>query len=134
MMGIVHIETGELRVFDNLLFPQLYNNTPDGYALVTVPAGYPDTVEWRREARNFGPLVAALDAQGVYDLFTPAEKAAILTCGIGEVTGLVMALRWMEGLIRADSTFHQQGVALLLGLGLLTPERAAQVLVMEPHP
>lgn len=132
MIGIVNIETGELRTFGDTLFGELYNSVPQGYELVTVPAAYPATLEWRPAARTFGPIVPALDAQAVYDLFTPAEKAAILTCGVAEVTGLVMALRFTEGLIRADDSFHQQGVALLLGLGLLTEARAAQVLAMAP--
>ena len=131
MIGIVDIATGELRTFGEGLFAQLYNAPPEGYELVTVPAGYPGTLEWRPTTRSFAPIVPALDADGVYNLFTANEKAAILTCGVPEVTGLVMALRFTDGLIRADDSFHQQGVALLAGLGLLTPQRAAQVLAME---
>lgn len=67
----------------------------------------------------------------IFDLFTADEKAAILTSGIKEVIGLVLALQMAER-VDLDSSFHQQGVALLAGLNLITPARAAVVLAGEP--
>lgn len=104
----------------------------NGLAHVQVPpSGEAAISHWVPALRGFVDW-PALDAEGVYNLFTADEKAAILTSGVAEVTGLVLALRFTTGLIRPNDPFHQQGVALLLGLGLLTEARAAQVLAMAP--
>lgn len=98
-----------------------------------VPEGYPETARWNPSALAFEQFTPPRwrTSRQVFDLFTADEKAAILTCGIKEVTGLVLALQMSER-VDLDSTFHQQGVALLAGLGLLEPERAAQVLAGIP--
>lgn len=101
-----------------------------GYVAVA-PSALAGISRWVPALRGFADW-PALDADGVYNLFTADEKAAILTCGVAEVTGLVLALRFTTGLIRPNDPFHQQGVALLAGLGLLTEARAARVLAMLP--
>ncbi|WP_194745716.1 hypothetical protein [Thermaurantiacus tibetensis] len=106
----------------------------EGEAAAEIPAsaeGGDPLTEWQPASRTFMD-VPRLDADGIYGLFTAEERAAILTCGVPQVIGLVLALRFMRRPIRASDPLHVQGVALLQGLGLITAERAAQILAFQP--
>lgn len=91
------------------------------------------SVRWNPQALAFEPFTPPRwrTSRQIFDLFTADEKAAILSCGIPEVIGLVLALQMAER-VDLDSTFHAQGVALLAGLELIEPARAAQVLAGIP--
>lgn len=124
--GFRHNETGEIQVFPAGTAVTL---PPPEWESITIPEGWPDGFEIVDGA--IIPRRPRLDQYGIFKLFTPEEKAAILTSGIPEVMGLVTALLFMTEPMTPDDIMHQQGVALLLGLGLLTPLRAAQVLAFE---
>jgi hypothetical protein len=130
MIVLVDSEGAIQRIVDSAEFEDLAGLT----ALERdVPAGYPETWAWNAETLEFEPFTPPRwrTARQVFELFTADEQVAILTSGIAEVIGLVLALQMAER-VDLDSTIHSQGVVLLSGLGLLTPERAAQVLAGLP--
>ncbi|MBS3961211.1 MAG: hypothetical protein KGZ61_05170 [Sandarakinorhabdus sp.] len=100
------------------------------HGVVDVPEGYPDSLDWAAGA--FVPRVPRLAPRAIYDLFTLEEKAAIHGSFYPQVYGLVSALMWAREPIAVNSSFYQQGVALLAGLGLLAPERVPVVLAGAP--
>lgn len=130
---IVDGETGELR--------QLLLNDPadlglalDGLDVIELEEA-PDlhAQEWDAVARLFRPKEPVLDDRGIWNLFTPDERAVILLSQIAEVRALFDALRYAPP-TRPSSPWHSAGVQLLVGVGLLAPERALQVLAFEPPP
>lgn len=132
----------EWLIFDEETGAELRRETGDGWQLAEgeaaslVPAsaqGSRPITAWSPAMRGWAD-VPRKSADEIFDLFTADEKAAILTSGIAQVIGLVLALRFMREPIAANDSFHIQGVALLAGLGFLTAERAAQVLAFIPPP
>jgi hypothetical protein len=131
---LIDAGTGELRrtLMDH---PEGQGLDLDGLEVVELPAPPdPHATIWDPSARAFVPRVPALRAREIYNLFTAQEKAAIHGSVYAPVQGLISALLFAEGPIAMNSPFHINGVGLLAQLGLLTPERAAQVLAFEPPP
>lgn len=138
---------GELQVFDDA--SQIAGTGYEGEPFA-VPEGFPEAVRWTGAA--FEAIPPALPARQIYyRLFTVPERAMARRLAVavwpeghpfagqlmdpdGVVQVLIDSLLASDDMIAADSELHQQGVALLAGLGVLTPERAAQVLAMEPAP
>ncbi len=80
------------------------------------------------------PAPRWLTSNQIYALFTNDEKASIHGSSFTQVHGLISALLF-AGRVDLDSTFYAQGIALLEGLGLLTPARATAVLAgAQPQP
>lgn len=103
---------------------------PAGQSAVRVPGSAKSGVTvWDAEARGFVDALV-LDYLGIWNLFTGSEKTAICLSSIPEVGALVKALPFVTAM-RPTDVQHQQGIALLAGLGLLTPARAAEVLAFQ---
>lgn len=131
MIPIRHRQTGEIQIvaaldgIDAAAWEELAIAPPAPTELAAAPVSLVNGA-WVQASPRLTP-------DEIFNLFTGAEKTAILTSGIAQVTGLVLALRFQDR-VALDSTFHSQGVALLAGLGFLTAERAAQVLAGSPPP
>jgi hypothetical protein len=131
---------GELQVFEAAHWAAISEDYPDAVT-VEVPPGFPETHRWT--GQGFMPRGPVLTGQEVVNLFTPEEIQAIVGYHNPEnpeaeanVRALVTALALNLGnRIDCAGTYHQQGVAALLGLGLLTPARAVRVAAgLPPQP
>lgn len=78
------------------------------------------------------PAPPELMPDEIFALYTPAEQIAICGSAIPEVRTLVSRLGMQRAPLSVASSWHQQGTALLQGLGLLTAARAARVLAGLP--
>ena len=132
LIGLWNEATGQMQVMPVTQWAGIAAYTDlDGIELIP-DAADPATHVWDPVTRTFVPRVPALRAREIYNLFTAQEKAAIHGSVHAPVQGLISALLFAEGPIAMNSPFHINGVGLLAQLGLLTPERAAQVLAFEP--
>lgn len=98
--------------------------TPD------VPADFPENKEW--DGAAFVSRPPSLSVKEILNLWTPEEQTAILYSGSAELTGRILMLLMKGETIRADDTFYQQTVDLLVSLNLLTESRAERVAAMLP--
>ncbi len=90
-------------------------------------------VEWDGDALRVRMPEPVRDGAGIWALFTANEKMAICLSEVPEVTALVKALPFTAE-TRPSSPWHAAGVQLLVHFGLLTPERAMQVLAFAAPP